>query len=165
MVQKRIESLRRRNPLAGTRSRRRALHDFFPFWSSRSHSRTPTRHLSFGSRPRFFQVDLWTCSLRPFQRFFDFPETASGDSKRRVKILRYSSFLSFLFSLHSSVAIFRNIEEISRAYIYIYIWYWRVMRSIQVDGKGSSEDVGVGMIEKDDGIGKAINLRYRDRRS
>lgn len=39
------------------------------------------------------------------------------------------------------------------------------MRSIQVDGKGSSEDVGVGMIEKDDGIGKAINLRYRDRRS
>lgn len=121
MVQKRIESLRRRNPLAGTRSRRRALHDFFPFWSRRSHSRTPTRHLSFGSRPRFFQVDLWTCSLRPFQRFFDFPETASGDSKRRVKILRYSSFLSFLFSLHSSVAIFRNIEEISRAYIYIYM--------------------------------------------
>lgn len=63
----------------------------------------------------------WTYGLARSSDFSIFRKPPLRNGQSTVRILRYSSFLSFLFSLHSSVAIFRNIEEISRAYIYIYM--------------------------------------------
>lgn len=109
---------------------------------------TPTRHLAFVSRPRFFQPWHGLPRSCGFQRFFHFPETASG-LFAVLKTVHHSA-VSLLFSPRCCC----NIQKISgkRAY-----------------GIPCGIDAGwwERIEEKDDGIGywKAINLRYRDRRS
>lgn len=99
-----------------------------------------------------------------FQRFFDFPETASGHVSRytanRERLDRSEDRILavFLFLLLPFFSRLLQYSEISRKRACAY----------GIPYEGYAIDAGrwerIGMIEKPDGIGywKAINLRYRD---